>query len=130
MKTLALQGYEIYDKSITEHDGTTYFLAHNTADNTQVLGIQGDAAGFEGAPHGDLTLCHLTPQNTTSLREVLPWLRPSPLGLQTSAGFLSHNKIKDSSAPWITSIFYNEPQLDKRLVKLQILLFIFRTRTI
>ena len=87
MKTLTLHGYKIYEKSIIGHDSTTYFLARNTDDNTQVLGIQGDATGFDGEPSGDLTLCSLTAQNAASLREIFPWLRPSLLGLQTSAGF-------------------------------------------
>ena len=87
MKTLTLHGYKIYEKSIIGHDSTTYFLARNTDNNTQVLGIQGDATGFDGEPSGDLTLCPLTAQNAASLREIFPWLRPSPLGLQTSAGF-------------------------------------------
>ena len=33
-----------------------------------------------------LLLCPLTAHNAASLRELLPWLQPRPLGLQTSAG--------------------------------------------
>ncbi|HEX7735478.1 MAG TPA: tagaturonate epimerase family protein, partial [Ktedonobacteraceae bacterium] len=31
--------------------------------------------------------CPLSPANALALREALPWLKPSPLGLETSAGF-------------------------------------------
>ena len=91
MKTL--NGYEIYESSITENNGITYALARKIADNSQYLIIAGSAAGdggiagFDGAPYEGLTLCPLTAHNAASLREMLPWLRPSPLALQTSAGY-------------------------------------------
>jgi len=87
MKTITLPDHQIYERSITEHDGTTYFLARNTADDTQILGIQGDTTNFNGTLSKDLKLCPLTPQNAASLREIFPWLKPVPLALQTSAGY-------------------------------------------
>jgi hypothetical protein len=51
------------------------------------LCVSQDALGFEGTKQGDVLACPLTPGNAAALRERLPWLRPQPLGLRTSAGF-------------------------------------------
>ena len=67
-----------------QHDGTSYFI---TKDGDRQLGVQGDAAGFAGEQQGDVLLCPLTAENAAVLRARLDWLRPQPLGLQTSAGF-------------------------------------------
>jgi hypothetical protein len=93
----------VYPRSVVQRDGTTYFLARSDAGDQRisksaderVLGVQGDGTGFEGTRHdgsdiagdGELLLCPLTPGNATALRTRLPWLRPVPLGLRTSAGF-------------------------------------------
>jgi len=79
-----LTGLTIYLNSVVEVDGSTYFLART--DEGKCLGIMGHAAGFEGERRGNVTLCPLTAANAAALREKLPWLRPQPLGLQTSAG--------------------------------------------
>jgi hypothetical protein len=79
-----LTGLTIYLKSVVEADGSTYFLANSG--EGKCLGIMGHAAGFEGEQQGNITLCPLTAANAAALREKLPWLRPQPLGLQTSAG--------------------------------------------
>jgi hypothetical protein len=79
-----LTGLTIYLKSVVEADGITYFLARS--DEGKCLGIMGDAAGFEGEQRGSVTLCPLTAVSAAALRDKLPWLRPQPLGLQTSAG--------------------------------------------
>jgi hypothetical protein len=76
--------YTVYLNSVVEADGSTYFLAQS--DEGKCLGIMGNAAGFEGEQRGNVTLCPLTAANAAALRERLPWLRPQPLGLQTSAG--------------------------------------------
>ena len=68
----ALQGY------------SAIYLARS--DDGKCLGIMGHAAGFEGERRGNVTLCPLTAANAAVLRDKLPWLRPRPLGLQTSAG--------------------------------------------
>jgi len=79
----------IYSQSIVNQDGTTYFLAHSGGELAKRLGIIGDSAGFDGSVHNPsgALLCPLSAQNCTLLRERLPWLNPSPLGLKTSAGF-------------------------------------------
>jgi hypothetical protein len=64
----------------------TVFLTKGAAGEKR-LGVWGDAAGFDGERQGDVLLCPLTPENGAALRERLPWLRPQPLGLRTSAGF-------------------------------------------
>ncbi len=79
-----LTGLTIYLNSVVEADGITYFLARS--DEGKCLGIMGDPTGFEGQRRDSITLCPLTAANAATLREKLPWLRPQPLGLQTSAG--------------------------------------------
>jgi hypothetical protein len=78
------QGY--YSASKVEISGTTFFLAKDIGGEKR-LSVLGDAAGFDGEQQGNALLCPLTPENAAALRERLPWLRPLPLGLQTSAGF-------------------------------------------
>ncbi len=80
----AIPGFTVYPRSVTELDGTTYFWAKGS--EGKVLGILGDASGFEGQRQGDLLLCPPSAGNAAALRERLPWLRPQPLGLATSAG--------------------------------------------
>jgi hypothetical protein len=81
-----LTDLSVYPRSVVEVDGTTYFLARSGEGKR--LGILGDAAGFAGTHHDQsgALLCPLTPHNVAALRARLPWLRPVPLGLQTSAG--------------------------------------------
>jgi hypothetical protein len=100
-------GMSVYPRSVTEDEGVTFFLARDphglaSREGTQaptasekgttgkVLGILGQAAGFDGVRrevHGDaLLLCPLTPANAAALRDRLPWLRPQPLGLKKSVG--------------------------------------------
>ncbi|MBD3872378.1 MAG: hypothetical protein IFK91_05590, partial [Acidobacteria bacterium] len=81
------QAVSVDERSVVEHDGTQYFLARR--EGAKLLGVRGDAALFEGAqldPSGAV-LCPLTPINAAAIRTRLPWLRPVPLGLETSAGF-------------------------------------------
>ena len=87
--TARLKGLEIYPRSVVEADGITYFLARQTQvtqSPTQVLGVVGNTTGFEGERQGEVLLCPPTSENTTRLRERIPWLRPTPLGTRTSAG--------------------------------------------
>jgi hypothetical protein len=84
-----LTGLTVYPRSVTHADGTTFFLARSP--QGKVLGILGNTAGFERnsqfAIRNSQFLCSLTPGNAAVLRDRLPWLRPVPLGLRTSAGF-------------------------------------------
>jgi hypothetical protein len=74
----------VYPRSVVEADGSTFFLALGS--EGKVLGILGDAAGFEGEQQGKVLLCPLTLANAAALRDQLPWLQPQPLGLKKSAG--------------------------------------------
>ncbi len=79
-------GFEtIYPRSVVEQRGTTYFLARD-ANGEKVLCVAGDTAGFQGTERGKVLVCARSPENADLLRERLPWLRPSLLGLQTSGG--------------------------------------------
>ena len=80
-----LTGLRVYPRSVVEADGSTFFLARSSEGN-KVLGILGDAAGFEGEQRGEVLLCPLALANAAALRDQLPWLRPQPLGLKKSAG--------------------------------------------
>jgi hypothetical protein len=95
-----LTGLTVCPRSVIhadEVDGTIYFLARSDEWNQRisksadgrVLGVQGDGTGFEGTRRDQSAalLCPLSPNNAAALRARLPWLRPVPLGLRTSAGF-------------------------------------------
>jgi hypothetical protein len=84
MNVKRLPGLTVYPRSVTETDRATYFLAQYAGN--KVLGIEGDATGFAGQARDDLFLAPLTAGNAAVLRGCLPWLRPRPLGLKTSAG--------------------------------------------
>ncbi len=90
MKIEPLPGFEIYARSAVDHEGATYCLARRETNSERYLIVLADAdtlAPFSGAPYRNALLCPLTPANAAALREKLPWLNPSPLGLRASAGF-------------------------------------------
>ncbi|MEJ5308662.1 MAG: tagaturonate epimerase family protein [Anaerolineae bacterium] len=90
MKIEQLPGFEIYGRSAVDHEGATYCLARRATDGERYLIVLGDPralAAFSGAPYRNALLCPLTSSNAAALRERLPWLNPTPLGLRTSAGF-------------------------------------------
>jgi hypothetical protein len=72
----------VYPQSVVEVGDTSLFLTKR-----RLLGVKGDTAGFLGEWQGEVLFCPLTPQNADAVRDRLPWLRPQPLGLQTSVGF-------------------------------------------
>ncbi len=80
---------EVYERSLVEWEGTRYFLVRSAAPRSKLLGVDGDAAGFEDSRsrEGGVPLFPLTATNAATLRTRLPWLHPAPLGLRTSAGF-------------------------------------------
>ena len=84
MNLEAMTGLSVYARSVVEDDGSTYFLALDSAG--KVLGILGDAESFEGQQQRNVFLCPLTSGNAVALRQRLPWLRPQPLGLRKSVG--------------------------------------------
>jgi hypothetical protein len=83
-----LTGWTVYAQSVVDADGTTFFLAKNDSDNSKRLGVLGRDTGFEGTrdEESEALLCPLSPTNASALRARLDWLRPVPLGLQTSTG--------------------------------------------
>jgi hypothetical protein len=82
-------GLTVYADSVTERDGTIFFMARQAEGQANMLGVKGDTAGFTGTRReaGRALLCLLTAENAAALRDRLPWLKPAPLGLRTSAGF-------------------------------------------
>jgi tagaturonate epimerase len=91
---LTLRDLVVSPASMALHEGVEYGLAG--ADGRRSLVIlaprdAGRAAAFEGE-RGEiedkiLLRGPLSPRNADALRAQLPWLRPHPLGLRTSAGF-------------------------------------------
>lgn len=86
---ITLTGMDVYAESGVEHNGATYFLAVDPHSRIKYLGVEGDTGGFEDVTYtpGGERVFGLTPVNAAVLRARLPWLKPVPLGLQTSAGF-------------------------------------------
>jgi len=84
-----VEGLSIYDRSLVEINGFSYFLVSRQDSGAKLLGVKGDWRDLEGAQPGpgEITLFPLTASNAAALRRHLPWLAPSPLGLKTSAGF-------------------------------------------
>ncbi len=81
-----LAGMPVYPQSVVEAGGSTFFLARDARGRR--LGILGAAHGFGGGEQspGGVTFCPLTAANAAAMRDRMPWLRPQPLGLATSAG--------------------------------------------
>ncbi|MEE4195385.1 MAG: tagaturonate epimerase family protein [Anaerolineae bacterium] len=76
----------MYETSIHEKDGVRFFLARNEF-NQKVFCVQGQTTRrFQGDWHGDILVGPLSDVNANHLRKIFPYLRPTTLGLQTSAG--------------------------------------------
>lgn len=88
-----LTGYLYYPDSLVESEGIFYFLVRGETDHLKYLGVMGSPDGFHGGhviahdTGGDIHLFPTSAENMEALRQRLPWLRPQPLGLQTTAGF-------------------------------------------
>ncbi len=78
---------QIYSSSITQHNGVKYYLAQDGASARRYLCVEGDAAAFQGEMDAGVYRCSLTSQNAAALRARLSWLKPQPLGLDTTFGF-------------------------------------------
>jgi tagaturonate epimerase len=88
MTQIAIPGATIYAASMVEHEGSSYFLCRIDATGERRLGISGNLSGFAGQEIGQGTLlCPCSAEHAAALRARLPWLRPVPLGRQTSFGF-------------------------------------------
>lgn len=80
--------FALIEQSVVTFEGTTYALVNDEAAREDRLAISGSIEGFVGDTQADgILLAPLTPENARELRRRLPWLRPSVLGLRTSAGF-------------------------------------------
>jgi hypothetical protein len=78
----------VYPASRIVHQDTIYHMARDTTTGERRLIVQGNTHGFShGEKLDDSLWVPLTSSNAALLRERLPWLRPVPLGLQTSMGF-------------------------------------------
>lgn len=84
---------ELHPRSQVAHKGVQYALAHQGNHNYLVVAAPSGSpqlAAFEGEhiEAGDQTLVVAppSPHNAAVLRQQLPWLNPSLLGLRTSAG--------------------------------------------
>lgn len=74
----------VYEQSRVIADGTSFYLVKT---DQKYLAIEGDASGFVGEERNGVFYAPLNSQNAATLSARLPWLRPVPLGIQTSAGF-------------------------------------------
>jgi hypothetical protein len=90
MTLLSDSNLSIRPHSLTSLAGLEFGLVQMTGgdrlavlSNTAPADFEGEQSEFNGQT---LLLCPLTSKNTNSLRSHLPWLRPAPLGLKTSAG--------------------------------------------
>ena len=72
-----------YGLSATD-DGPRLAVLTPNAGSPALRGFEGDRSELDG---GALLVGPASPANAAALRERLAWLRPRPLGLQTSAGF-------------------------------------------
>lgn len=85
---IAFSAGSIYPRSVIRQGDTTFFLIYLHETGERRLGIAGEAVGFsEGSESEGVRLYPLTAANAAALRDRLPWLRPRPLGLQSSFGF-------------------------------------------
>lgn len=79
---------DVIEESAVVVDGTSYALVKTAVPGERKLAVLGNVTGFVGEkPTNDVLLCALTPENARVLRQRLSWLRPTVLGLQTTAGF-------------------------------------------
>jgi hypothetical protein len=78
---------EAYPRSLVEHKGATYFLGRAPRGERQLV-VSGRTDGFVGALSDQgLLVCPCSAENAAMLRSRLLWLRPQPVGPQTSFGF-------------------------------------------
>lgn len=90
-KIPALANVRIYDKSIHEIEGTTYFVART--EKGKAVGAVGPQSSISIAgtstradANSTVVLAPMTPANAASIRKALRWTAPSSVGLSTSVG--------------------------------------------
>jgi hypothetical protein len=85
---MAIDSLPILPESrVAQHGSQFAMVAY--ADGCKCLAVSGEIGRFEGSfdTTHDVLLAPLNTHNASILRNRLPWLRPVPLGTQTSAGF-------------------------------------------
>lgn len=70
--------------AVSQTEGTSRLIAFAGSGTLEINRFEGD---FSNTSHGRLLVGPTSPHNAQALRETLPYLRPAPLGLSTSAGF-------------------------------------------
>jgi len=85
----SLSEWYVYPHSIVKQDEATFFLARAHAGDEKYLGVSKSPDGFKEARQiaEQIWLCALSPDNADTLRSLLPWLHPEPVGRVTSFGF-------------------------------------------
>lgn len=89
MSLRSFLGGTLYPHSVVQDGDRTYCMTRLNESGERRFAVQGDADGFsEMAAAGDgLHHAPLSSANLAALRVRLPWLTPTPLGMQTSFGF-------------------------------------------
>src|SRR5512137_2713469 len=87
---LTSSNLEFFPNSLTRSGEHEFGLAQTAAGNQLAVLAAASLPEFEGERSElsgrTLILCQLTPGNLSALRTHLTWLRPQPIGLNTSAG--------------------------------------------
>ena len=90
----SLQGMEVRAESVSSAGDAEFGLARVSNEEKLVLAASASSpihARFHGEPktydHRTLLICPKSAANIAALKEILPWLKPKPLGLASSAGF-------------------------------------------
>ena len=80
---------EAIPTSYVEYGGVSYWMERHGTEKELVIGSTNEkvTGGFSGKADGDLFRTPLTPDNALTLRNALPNLTPTKLGLATSVGF-------------------------------------------
>jgi hypothetical protein len=89
-----LRGNHAYPASQVSSGGATYWLERSADGTKQLLAVADDESAFDRfqgtaeTRDGKVRFrAEATAHNAEALRQALPWLKPSRLGLHTSAGF-------------------------------------------
>jgi tagaturonate epimerase len=83
-----------YQESQVSYGGATYWLERAADGAKRLVAVADDESSFsdftgtaERVDGKVRFVAETTPENALALRSALPWLKPSPFGLHTSAGF-------------------------------------------
>ena len=89
------RGTAIVPTSFVSHDGAAFWLEVERGERSLLVAapnghsvlqhFQGEASAFDA--QNVVVRCATNLENGRALRAALPWLRPMPIGLRTSAGF-------------------------------------------